>query len=304
MNPPIEPNLLLLLATLLKTKSVSITATTLGMSQPSASRALSRLRVALKDPLLIRSGVGMTRTRRGDELVDRLADWMAATSQLLTEEQFDPSDVKRRFRIASTDFGVQAVLIPALRHIRTEAPGIAIDIVPLSQATHRALGNGEIDLSISGLEHDPSQVHRQLLFEDRFDCVMHEDHPLSGAEGPIAMIDFLAHAHLGLTVSDAELDRVTVMLGAAARERRVAASLPYFSLAPEFLSAGDLLMTVPGRAAARFRSTHGLHVRPAPEQLGRLQYWILWHERSHRDPASEWLRGRLRDLCAGDVSDA
>ncbi len=61
MNPPIEPNLLLLLATLLKTKSVSITATTLGMSQPSASRALSRLRVALKDPLLIRSGVSAVR---------------------------------------------------------------------------------------------------------------------------------------------------------------------------------------------------------------------------------------------------
>jgi DNA-binding transcriptional LysR family regulator len=295
VTTPIDPNLLLVLATLLKTKSVSATATTLGISQPSASRALSRLRDALRDPLLIRSGTGMTRTRRGDELVDRLADWMASTALLLAEERFDPRSVTRRFRVASTDFGVLAVVLPALPRIREQAPGIAIDIVPLSQATHRALGNGDVDLSISGLDHDPSQVHRQLLFEDRFDCVMPAGHPLDGHEGAIELDDFLAHPHLGLTVSDAELDRVTVMLGTAGRDRHVAASVPYFLLAPELLAAGNLLVTMPGRAAAKFRASHGLAVRPAPIELGRLSYWVLWHERTHRDPASEWLRAQLAD---------
>ena len=300
MALPISPNLLLTLALLLKTKSVSGTALALGISQPSVSRSLSQLRAALKDPLLVRSGNGMARTLRGEELVGRLADWMVATSALLVEDSFDPARVERRFRIATTDFGVMAVLLPAIATLRREAPSIAVDIVPLSHATHRALAEGDIDLAISGLEHDPAQLHRSPLFEDQFLCVTRKDHPLGQSTDPVPLDDFLAYPHLGLTVSEAELDRVTITLGAVAQRRQVVANLPYFGLAPDMLAAGDLVMVVPSRAAARFAESGGHHLiaRPAPADLGVLQYWLLWHERSHRDPALAWLRDLLSRACA------
>lgn len=294
----LDLNLMMTLALLLKTKSVSGTAAALGISQPSVSRALAQLRDVLNDPLLVRSGNGMIRTQRGDELVDRLADWMASTSTLLEEERFDPMTVERRFRIASTDFGLQSVLLPALPVLRALAPGVAIDIVPLSHATHRTLAAGEVDLAISGLDHDPSQMHRLLLFRDDFTCVMPPDHPLAEPSGQALTLDeFLSHPHLGLTVSDAELDRVSVVLGDSGKARRVVASLPYFSLAPEMLCAGGLMATLPRRAAARFVVSHGLAMRPAPVELGGMDYWILWHERSHRDRASRWLREQLAAQC-------
>ncbi len=297
MALPISPNLLVTLTLLLKTKSVSGTALALGVSQPSVSRSLSQLRTALKDPLLVRSGSGMARTQRGEELVGRLADWMATTSALLVEDSFDPARVERRFRVATTDFGVMSVLLPAMAALREEAPAVAIDIVPLSHATHRALAEGEIDLAISGLDHDPSQLHRALLFEDEFLCVTRADHPLAESREPIAVETFLAYPHLGLTVSEAELDRVTMTLGPAVAARKVAASLPYFGLAPAMLAAGNLVMVLPSRAAPHFDPAHGLSTRPAPTELGLLQYWLLWHERSHRDPASQWLRERLTRIC-------
>ena len=299
---PLDLNLMMTLALLLKTKSVSGTAVALGISQPSVSRALAQLRDALGDPLLVRSGNGMIRTQRGDELVDRLADWMAATSTLLEEERFDPQTVERRFRIASTDFGLQSVLLPALPALRDLAPGIAIDVVPLTRATHRTLAAGDVDLAISGLDHDPSQIHRLLLFRDSFVCVMPRHHPLAtGSDQPLSIDEFLSHPHLGLTVSDAELDRVAVVLGDAGRDRRVVASLPYFALAPDMLDAGGLLATLPGRAATRFVASHGLAVRKAPAELGEMDYWILWHERSHRDQASRWLREQLVSVCSAAI---
>lgn len=298
MALPVEPNLLLTLALLLKTKSVTGTALALGISQPSVSRALGQLRDALKDPLLVRAGNGMSRTQRGDELVDRLSGWMAATSALLEEGTFNPEKIERRFRIASTDFGVLSVLMPALPALYAQAPGIAIDIVPLSRATHRTLADSEIDLAISGLDHDPSQLHRLLLFKDDFACVMQRDHPLAdGSDTPVPLDQFLAHPHLGLTVSDAEIDRVTMVLGPDGKNRRVAASVPYFAMAPDLLAAGRLMMTIPQRAAVRFSRTHDLAMRPAPALLGQLDYWVLWHERSHRDRASEWLREQLVVAC-------
>ncbi|WP_232492839.1 LysR family transcriptional regulator [Novosphingobium kaempferiae] len=292
MVPSLSPNLLLVLAMLLKTKSVSSTALMLGISQPSVSRSLAKLRDALNDPLLVRSGGGMIRTRRGDELVGRLADWVADTSTLLVEKTFDPRQVERRFRVASTDFGVMAVVLPALPMLREIAPGIAIDILPLNHATHRSLAQGDIDLAISGLEHDPSQLHRLHLFRDRFVCVTRPGHPLAG-EGEVPIDEFLEHDHLGITVSDAELDRVTTFLGAG--NRKVAASVPYFGLAPDLLLAGDLVMAVPSRLMSACH--HELATRPAPEAIGELDYWLLWHERSHRDPAAVWLRDRLLECC-------
>ncbi|WP_443478204.1 LysR family transcriptional regulator [Novosphingobium aerophilum] len=303
MSLPIAPNLLLILALLLKTKSVSGTALALGVSQPSVSRALSQLRTALKDPLLVRSGAGMARTRRGEELVGKLADWVTTTSSLLMEDSFAPAEVERRFRIASTDFGVMSVLLPAIAMLRELAPAISIDIVPLSHATHRSLAEGDIDFAISGLDHDPAQLHRMLLFRDSFRCVTRRDHPLAVSDDtPITVETFLEHPHLGLTVSEAELDRVTMTLGPLAATRKVAASLPYFGLAPDMLAAGDLVMVLPARAANHFSQTHELASRPAPEQLGELEYWLLWHERSHRDRAAEWLRDRLQEICSASLT--
>ncbi|MYL96478.1 LysR family transcriptional regulator [Novosphingobium sp. FGD1] len=297
MIPSLSPNLLLVLAMLLKTKSVSGTALMLGTSQPSISRSLAKLREALNDPLLVRSGAGMIRTHRGDELVGKLADWVATTSSLLTERTFDPAGVERRFRIASTDFGVMAVILPALAALREEAPGIAIDVLPLNHATHRSLAQGDIDIAISGLEHDASQMHQLHLFRDSFVCVTRPGHPLAVEDGPVSLDAFLAHPHLGLTVSDAELDRVAMVLGPAAEGRRVAASVPYFALAPDLLLAGDLVMVVPSRALQGFARGNALSARPAPEEIGKLDYWLLWHERSQRDPASAWLRERLNAAC-------
>ncbi|WP_313442187.1 LysR family transcriptional regulator [Novosphingobium sp.] len=304
MALPISPNLLVTLTLLLKTKSVSGTALALGVSQPSVSRSLSQLRTALKDPLLVRSGSGMARTQRGEELVGRLADWMATTSALLVEDSFDPARVERRFRVATTDFGVMSVLLPAVAALREEAPAVSIDIVPLSHAVHRALAEGEIDLAISGLDHDPSQLHRALLFEDEFLCVTRADHPLAASRDPVTVETFLAYPHLGLTVSEAELDRVAMTLGPAIAGRKVAASLPYFGLAPAMLAASNLVMVLPSRAAPHFDPAHGLFTRPAPAELGLLQYWLLWHERGHRDPASRWLRDRLIRICREHFSTA
>ncbi|HUD30673.1 MAG TPA: LysR family transcriptional regulator [Novosphingobium sp.] len=298
MIPSLSPNLLLVLAMLLKTKSVSITAVTLGTSQPSISRSLAKLREALNDPLLVRSGAGMIRTHRGDELVGKLADWVAATSSLLVERTFDPAGVERRFRVASTDFGVMAVVLPALAALREEAPGIAIDVLPLNHATHRSLAQGDIDIAISGLEHDASQLHQLHLFTDRFVCVTGPGHPLATEPGtPVPVAEFFRHPHLGLTVSDAELDRVAITLGSGAEGRKVVASVPYFGLAPDLLLAGDLVMVVPSRAMDGYARARELAARPAPVGIGELDYWLLWHERSHRDPASAWLRERLLAAC-------
>src|ERR1700723_1811702 len=64
-------NLLVVLDVLLEEESVSRAAERLNMSVPAVSRALGRLRTALGDPLLVRSGRGLRPTATAVDLKPR-----------------------------------------------------------------------------------------------------------------------------------------------------------------------------------------------------------------------------------------
>ena len=131
----------------------------IGISQPTASRALARLRELFGDPLLIRTNSGMELTRRAEELVEPLKEWLAHTDSLFAQQVFDPAKIERRFKLASTDFGLVSVIAPAMARLQSEAPGVGIDVVAFSDLMLAKLTSGEIDLIVSGLEPDPSSTY-------------------------------------------------------------------------------------------------------------------------------------------------
>jgi len=293
-------NLLATLAVLLQTRSVTGTARRLGLSQPTVSRSLAQLRRMLDDPLLVRTSTGMQRTPRADDLVVPVERWLASTTALLHPPRFDPATLDRCFRIASTDYGVLTVIAPALAAITAAAPGATIDIVPFSADMMHKLASGEIDLVITGLDPGPAVVHDRPLFTDSYACIMRADHALAGSAEPVGLDAFLEWPHVGIVVSDLAVDGVEVRLGARSTERRVTVRLPYFHAAPALIAESDVLMTLPTRAARRFAATHALALRPAPIEVDRLDYRLLWHERNAHDPAAMWLANLLALHCTSD----
>lgn len=290
IKPP-DLNLLMTLSVLLQTRSVSRTAQRLGLSQPTVSRSLGQLRQMMADPLLVRSGNGMTVTRRALELTEPLENWLALSSALLTPDRFDPGALTRTFRISSTDFGVLSVVTPALPGIKAAAPGCGIEISAFSHDMFKRLMTGELDLIISGLEPDLSLAHARNLFTETQSCVMAPSHPLAMCPGDkrLMLDDYLAFPHVAIAIGEEEFDHVHMSLGDRAAERSIMARLPYFYAAPDLLGSSQAIVTLPTRAAHRLAMAHGLACRPAPIELKGFDYWLLWHERSARDPAILWL---------------
>jgi DNA-binding transcriptional LysR family regulator len=295
----IDPNLLVVLALLLKTRSVTRTAVQMKTSQPSVSRALAQLRALLDDPLLVRTGRGMALTRRAEELAEPVAAWLAQTTTLLEPPAFAPETLDRRFRVASTDFGVLAVIAPALPRLAAAAPRAQIEIVPLKGDMLAELSDGDVDLLVSGLDPNPAQTHGRFLFREDFACLFRADHPLAGGRGPVPLDQFFAWPHIGVTVGESDFDRVDDRLGDAGA-RQVVARIPYFGAAPAAIGGSDAIVTVPASAARSFATQGGLAFRPAPAAMGSLEYRLLWHERTARDPASAWLRDLLANNDAGE----
>ncbi len=295
---PIDLNLLLTLSILLQTRSVSRAAQRLGISQPTVSRALSQLRRLFSDPLLVRSGGGMALTPRGIELAQPLEEWLTLTSTVLEPGQFTASDLNRNFRVAATDYGVLSVVSPALPIIGKAAPSCRIDVTAYSNDMFKKLAAGELDLIIYGLEPDLSLAHSRHLFRECQSLIVGPGHPLLKRKltDAVSLEEYLAWPHVALSIGDPHYDHVEFCLGERAFERRVVASVPYFYAAPDLIGASDAILTMPSRAAQKFALSHGFLRLPAPPEITGFDYWILWHERSARDPATLWLIDRLAEL--------
>ena len=274
------------------------TARRLGISQPAVSRSLAQLRDAFQDPLLIRTNKGMELTRRGEDLIPSVQNWLAHTNSLFATQEFDPEHLTRRFRLASTDFGVTAVLAPALGAIHRMAPQAMLEIVPFSEAMHAKLASGEIDLIVTGLEPDLQATYGRILFRERFLCLMRKDHPAVKRDGqPLSVGQFLQWPHIAVLVGENGFDRINSRLGDRAGERTIIAALPYFQAAPSLLRDSDALVVLPERAARDMASAYDLGLAEPPGDLADFEYWVLWHERNRRDAATMWLVDQLAAHC-------
>jgi DNA-binding transcriptional LysR family regulator len=77
------------------------------------------------------------------------------------------------------------------------------------------------------------------------------------------------------------------VLAEAGLTRKVVLSVPHFLFMLSVLASTDLVGLMPERLV-RGSSAHTMV--EAPVEVPGYEMAMLWHERSHRDPAHQWLR--------------
>jgi DNA-binding transcriptional LysR family regulator len=80
------------------------------------------------------------------------------------------------------------------------------------------------------------------------------------------------------------------VLSEAGLARRVVLSVPHFLFMMSVLASTDLVAMLPSRLV---RDTSVLRVVEPPVDIPGYEMAMLWHERSHRDPAHQWLREHI-----------
>ena len=287
-----------MLHTVLATQNVTAAARQLNMSQPAVSRALSRLRVVFGDPLFVKGAKGVIATPRAEALSSRVALLLAELEAAIETPTFDPVTSTRVFKIATTDYGALAVLAPMIGRLVVEAPGIGIDIVPLTATSFQELGSGELDIALYSDDPAPGPLFGQNIFEEFYISLVREGHPALPTKpgGRMSMKSFLAHAHILVNIGGGRTGVVDAALAASGRSRRVAVTLPYFSTAALIVAQTDLVLTLPMRVADRFVRPHGLIGLQPPVELDGFGYRLLWHPRNDVDPGGIWIWARISEL--------
>jgi DNA-binding transcriptional LysR family regulator len=131
----VDLNLLVVLDALLEEKSVTRAAHRLNMSQPAASRALSRLRALFADPLLVDGRAGYILSARAEEIRPLLRRTLASVGEMLSATPFDPAAATGQVRLAMLDLQAASLVPFLLTRLADEAPALDLAAAMLSAAT-------------------------------------------------------------------------------------------------------------------------------------------------------------------------
>jgi len=289
----IDLNLLVILDALLSEQHVTRAAERLHLSQPAVSHALARLRDVLGDPLLVRAGSTLVPTARALELVAPLAEALAQVQSLLAPNTFDPATARRTFRVAMSDYGAAIILPGLIRTLRREAPGIDLQISHASrEGMLDGVLNGDIDLAAGVFPEMPNELRSSVLFEERYVCLL--DRRRLPADGVLDLPTYLSRPHVLLEMRGSGTPEIERALTALRERRRVAISLPHWSVAPQLISGTDLILTVSSRSV-RDIDQQQLIVLPPPFEIAPFTFVLAWHKRRGGDQALNWLNRRIEE---------
>lgn len=280
-----------------RSQSMTRAAEALGLAQPTVSIWLSKLRRQLGDPLFVRTSTGMRPTPRADALIDEVREALALLRRIAGKlPEFEPATSERLFRIAMTDASHITLLPRLLARIRADAPGVGLEIVPISAQAPRALEGGEADLAIGFIPGLEAGFHEQVLYAQDFVCLVSACHPRIGTAMTVRA--YRDEAHIGI-LSRASYTTLQTSLAKARIRRRVMLELPGFLGLATIVAGTDLVATVPRHIGETLAAPGAIRVVPCPVKIEGFTVRQYWHERFHRDPGHRFLRALCAELFAG-----
>jgi DNA-binding transcriptional LysR family regulator len=288
----IDLNLLVTLQALLEERNVTRAAQRLHLTQPSVSVRLAKLRRIFRDPLLVAGPRGMLPTTRALELLEPLRTTLNGLTRLLnSDEAFDPQNAQITWHISCADYAEQAILLPLLTELRKLAPATRIAIHPISHTEVAKLTeSGIVDLALMARDFAPPSLRNKVLFKERYVFVARKEHPVF--KQPLTLARFCELDHVLVSPDGGGFVGPTdLALRKLGRERQVTVSVPHFLFVPQLLRTSDLVSVLPERLLTH--GTHDLRVADPPLTIAGYEMVMVWHERSHLDPAHRWLRDTI-----------
>jgi LysR family transcriptional regulator, nod-box dependent transcriptional activator len=250
--------------------------------------------------LLVRNGRVLELTPMAQALVEPVHDILAGLDHLLTiTPAFDPKVDSRSFTIAASDYVTLVLLRPLLDRLHDEAPGVAVNVVPVNLSTSVAVERAQVDLAIIPSQYMTSlapYIQRRLLFTEQYvPVVWKHNREVADTLEREAMQRLSYVCYSDQTCGPALIDRTLASLGI---EPRTALTTVSIALVPVLISGTQFFGFVQRRLLKQTHVRHELRTLHTSIQIDPIVQKMYWHPVLQRDPAHQWLRERIIALAA------
>lgn len=285
----LDLNLLRVFDVIYRTRNVSRASEQLGMSQPSTSQALTRLRLALGDPLFERTRGGVRPTPRANDLARSVQSGLAQLEGgLASHNTFNPGKSTAELRIHLTDIGEARFLPELMSEMRNIAPGIEVRARAWPQSEiGMALDSGDIHLAIGFLPELTTSAHERLL-TDKYVVLLRAGHPVAAQlKGKSLTMKKMQQLDLVAVRSHAQ---TLQMLRAADLDRQVKLTTSTFLALPAIVRNTDLAVLMPRAIAREFLPYEQFLLLETDLPLNIFTVSVHWSRRYEHAPLVQWAR--------------
>lgn len=288
MSTSMDLNLVRVLVAIYESRSLTVAASRLYVTQSAVSQALARLRREFDDPLFQRVGRIMEPTALASSLYPGFRDALATVDRSVGRvRSFDPATSDRPFRIALSELGEIGWAATLLNAVTRKAPRMPVEVVPIDdELLPEWLVRGVVDLAVTPRQLGgdfPSTV----LKTQRYGVVMSTRHPF--ADVPYGLDDFLAGEHISVAEDSGARDVQAALQRAGGRVAPRIRLNHYASLPPLVARSDRFVATVPDTIARGWAREWPLVVKPLPFEMAPLEVRLYRRLTTQHLDALEWL---------------
>lgn len=268
--------------------SVSKAAARLGVTQSAVSHILDKLRLALGDPLFVRSGRGIAPTERAIALREPVRSVLDELKGLTNERVFDPLMGALEFTIAANDFQRDLIFPRLLLDFQTEGVDASFRFVPSGIPAADLLRQARCQLIVTPFPPEGPDIYQLRLFDDHSVCFC----DASVRSAPTSLEEFVTADYIEVRFDDSESSLITLFNAEPLALKKPRVSVPNFAAVASFLKGSNLISTelsLMGKINLK-----GFSSAPVPFKTKALTMYMVWHKRDHIDPAHQWLRHRIK----------
>lgn len=300
----LDVTLLALFECIRRTRNLSAAGQQMGMSQPAVSRSVARLRAMYGDELFIRRPRGVEPTPFAESLAVPVAAALQTLRATFARPGFDPETETRGFRVAMSDIGERLFLPRLLQELSVRAPHVVVEAVsPALGQLQDGLAGGRVDLAVGYLGGLGKQFHRRKLFRERFVYVARDGHPDIRGALRREQLRAIPHVVAGPTGMQHAAAVEKVLAGTRVKARTALRVHSFLCVGP-IVADTTLIGAVPSNLATVVAGHMPLQVIESPVQFPKFDVEMAWHQRFHREPGVEWLRGVFLELFSGGLGSA
>lgn len=298
----IDLNLLVIFDAIYSAGNISHAAKSLGMSQPTISNALTRLRDTVGDPLFTRAGRGIEPTPKAIQMIGPVREALQMIQSGVSDSgSFDPATSKRHFRMVLLDQLEPMLMPPIIRKIQ-DFKTITLETLHVWKTpVIERLNDGSLDLLLSTYASDLGDFNCTSLGRAEVAMIARRGHP--AIDGEVTLEQFRSLGHIALVQELRNLTRTDELLRAMGIDRHIAYTVTKFWSFPYLVAETDLIAMIPAEFARLAAKNYPIEVYPTPFEMPKQKVYMTWKKNRDNDPGHRWLREQIVETCAGNVEE-
>lgn len=288
-------NLLSIFVAIAEERSLSKAAERLGLSQPTMSYSLKKLREDFNDPLFVRASKGVVLTPVAKSLHPKVKELLGQVDSIFEQSSRRPQDFKGAFKMATTPYVEAQILKSLMEHIHVQSPQASLKTVTLrGEHPFQEIESGQLDVAISSYFTSlPEKFYMRTIGKDPYVAVLRKGHPYIKSRQRLE--DYLQLKHIRIALGWNEAGRVDVVLQKKNLRREIVGQLGDFLAAPLLVEDSDFVLTIPSGLAALYKRIAKVEIVEVPVKVDPLETTMIWHARTHQDAAQMWFRKCIAD---------